>query len=78
MKRRTKVTLIVTSSVVAVALLAVTGVTMYQKTTHKSEATVKAGYQTYTVTTSPDLSMTGKVIALVPAIWSFIFLNSFR
>lgn len=63
MKRRTKVTLIVTSSVVAVALLAVTGVTMYQKMTHKSEATVKAGYQTYTVTTSPDLSMSGKVIA---------------
>lgn len=63
MKRRTKVTLIVTSSVVAVALLAVTGVTTYQKMTHKSEATVKAGYQTYTVTTSPDLSMTGKVIA---------------
>lgn len=63
MKRRTKVTLIVTSCVVAVGLLAVTGVTTYHKMTHKSDATVKTGYQSYTVTTSPALSMSGKVAA---------------
>lgn len=63
MKRRTKIALITTGSFLAVGLLAVTGLTTYNKMTGKAQATKKVGYQTYVATYTPALTMTGKVMA---------------
>ncbi|MGB2575555.1 efflux RND transporter periplasmic adaptor subunit [Leuconostoc citreum] len=63
MKKSTKTALIVVSSLVGIGLLTTAGVTTYQKTTHKTATKDKKGYQSYTVTTTPALSMSGKVIA---------------
>ncbi|WP_220740434.1 efflux RND transporter periplasmic adaptor subunit [Leuconostoc miyukkimchii] len=63
MKKRTKVVLITVSSVVAVGLLTVTSITTYNKMTHKASSVTKKGYQSYRVTSSPALSMSGKIVA---------------
>lgn len=63
MKRRTKIALITTGSLVAVGLIAVTGLTTYNKITGKIQSTQKTGYQTYVATYTPALTMTGKVMA---------------